>query len=161
MKWPLKPKSIPKSQIPFFNHLYLNARGNGGPDSTIVWTSEVAWEPLSNFIDRYNQSNSCLISTSALLVQAVGQSLAKHTELNRRAVGRKVFEFAHCHVGLATRVSKANEVNVITIKDVETKSVGQIAAYLWKNNYHFIAMIRPISEIANASGNCLAGCFEV
>ena len=137
MKWPLKRKPIPKSETPFFNHLYLNARGRGGPDSTIVWTSEIPWQPLKRFIDGYNQNNDCMISSSALLVQAVGQALAQHPELNRRVVGRRVFEFANCHVCLATRVPRANEVNVIAVEHVQTKSVGQIAAFLWKKQLTF------------------------
>lgn len=137
MKWPLKREAVGKADIPFFNLLYLSARG-GGPDSTIVWTSEIAWEPLTRFIDQYNQRHDCMISTSALLVQAVGQALAKHPELNRRVVGRRVFEFANRNVCLATRVPKANEVNVITVHHAERKSVGQIASFLWKRqlDYH-------------------------
>ena len=132
MKWPLKRQPIPNSEVPFFNHLYLNAPGRGGPDSSIAWTSEIPWQPLSHFIDTYNQNNDCMISTSAMLVQAVGQGLDKHRELNRRVVGRRVFEFANCHVCLATRVPRDNEVNVITVENAQTKSAGQIAAYVWK-----------------------------
>ena len=78
-----------------------------------------------------------MISPSSLLVQAVGQSLATHLELNRRVVGRRIFEFSSCNVCLATRVVKANEVNVIMVKNADLKSVGQIAGYLWKKQLTF------------------------
>lgn len=137
MKWPQKRRPIPKSQVPFFNFLYLNATGKGGPDSTIVWNSEVPWNRLNQFVQQQNSGAGVMISPTALLVQAVGQSLARHPEMNRRVVGRRVFQFEHSHVCIATRVPNGNEVNVIMVPDVDDKYVGQVANFLWKKQLTF------------------------
>ena len=137
MKWPLKSKPVPGAETPFFNRLYLNAHGAGGPDSTIVWTSEVPWEPIKTFIDQHNQDGSPMIGTTHLLVQAVGWALARHPELNRRVVGRRVFDYAQCHVCLATRSRESDEVNILLVPDVDQKNIRQIANFIWKLQLSF------------------------
>lgn len=138
MKWPTKSKAIPRSRTPFFNLLYLSAAGNGGPDPTIVWTSEVPWEPVEKFVKEFNHESSRLIGSSHLLVQAVGQALKQHPEINRRVIGRRVYEFHDCNVCLAARVSNSNEVNVIQFKNADQKSLYQIAHIIWKKQLDFM-----------------------
>ncbi|MEE2827080.1 MAG: 2-oxo acid dehydrogenase subunit E2, partial [Planctomycetota bacterium] len=104
MKWPLLPKPERTSDTPFFNLLYLHAAGQGGPDPTIVWVSEVAWDPMQEYLKSANRSAPVMLGTSHLLVQAVGHALALHPEFNRRVVGRRVYPFKEVNVCLATRL---------------------------------------------------------
>ena len=127
MKWPLKPKAVSPADTPFFNQHYLYASGSGTPDSTIVWTSEFPWQNVQQYIQHYKQKHSRFISTSHVLVQAIGQALAAHPEMNRRVVGRKVYEFKSCNVCLGTRVPGCNEVFVIQVHDVDQRPLYQIA----------------------------------
>ena len=137
MKWPLKPKAVSNADTPFFNQHYLNAPGSGAPDSTIVWTSEFPWQTVQDYIQYYKRKHSRFISTSHLLVQAVGQALAAHPEMNRRVVGRRVYEFKSCNVCLGTRAPGCNEVFVIQVHDVERRPLYQIAYIIMMKQLEF------------------------
>lgn len=138
MKWPLKRKPIANRKTPFFNLLYLSAAGQGGPDSSIVWTSELEWEPMQHHIAEFNQTNSRLVGSIHLLAQAVGHALAQHPEINRRVVGRRVYEFENCNVCLAMRVPRNHEINVVQIKQADQKSLHQIAHVIWEKQMEFM-----------------------
>ena len=138
MKWPLKPKPIANRKTPFFNLLYLSAAGHGGPDSSIVWTSELEWDPLQQHIAKFNQTNSRLVGSIHVLAQAVGHALAQHPEINRRVVGRRVYEFENCNVCLAMRVPRNQEVNVVQIKQADQRSLHQIAHIIWEKQMEFM-----------------------
>ncbi len=133
MNWPLKFKPVSRSETPFYNRLYLDARGQGGPDSTIVWTSEIEWDSMREYVDQYNQNSRTMIGSSHLLVQAVGQALATHPEMNRRVVRRRVYEYDGCHVCLATRVPGSNEVNIVLVNDADRKTTEDIAGLIWRS----------------------------
>ena len=143
MRWPLKSKPVSKLETPFFNRLYLSARGQGGPDSTIIWTSEIPWDNVENHVQAYNQINSRFISSSHLLVQSIGQALAKHPEMNRRVVGKRVYEFNKCNVCLAAKVPNCDDVNVIQIHEANEKSTFQIAYIVMKKQFGFLRKTAP------------------
>ena len=131
MKWPLQPEPISRVKTPFFNLVYLNARGQGGPDSTIVWTSEIPWQPMNRYIADFNRHSDTLAGTTHLLVQAVGQALAKHPKLNCRVKGRKVYPFRQNNVCLATRLPQSDEVNLVLIKEADTLPLASISKAVW------------------------------
>ena len=127
MKWPLHSKPASQLETPFFNLMYLHARGQGGPDPTIVWISELPWKPVSDFLAQINQSGDVMVGTTHLLIQAVGQALAIHPEFNRRVVGRNVHSFNDRNVCLATRLPGNNEVNLVLVAEADRKQLRQIA----------------------------------
>ena len=131
MKWPLQPEPISQVKTPFFNLVYLNARGQGGPDSTIMWTSEIPWQPLHGYIAKFNRHSDTLAGTTHLLVQAVGQALARHPSLNCRVLGRKVYRFRKTNVCLATRLPHKDEVNLVLIEDADRLPLGAISKAVW------------------------------
>ena len=131
MKWPLQSKPASQLETPFFNLLYLHARGQGGPDPTIVWTSELPWKPVSDFLAKTNQSGDVMVGTTHLLIQAVGQALAIHPEFNRRVVGRNVHSFNDRNVCLATRLPGNNEVNLVLVAEADRKQIHEIAETVW------------------------------
>ena len=138
MKWPLKSKPVANRKTPFFNLLYLSAAGQGGPDSSIVWSSELEWQPIQDHISKFNQTNSRLVSSIHLLAQAVGHALAQHPEINRRVVGRRVYEFENCNVCIAMRVPRNQEINVVQIKQADQKSLHQIGHTVWEKQMEFM-----------------------
>ena len=135
---PLKRRPLPWRETPFFNMLYLSARGQGGPDPTISWTSEIEWEPVQDFIREFNQKHHKLISASHVLTQAVGWAIGQHPHLNRRVVGRRVYQFKKCNVSLTTRIPNDDEVKVIQIQEADKKTVGQIAYIVFKKQLGYI-----------------------
>jgi len=131
LKWPLQSKPARKLETPFFNLMYLHARGQGGPDPTIVWVSELPWEPIHDYLVQTNRSGNLLVGTTHLLIQAVGQALAIHPEFNRRVVGRKVHSFKTRNVCLATRLPGNNEVNLVLVPEADRKQLREIAETVW------------------------------
>ena len=134
MHWPLAPKPIPASQIPFYNLHYLY--GCRPPaDPTIVWGTEVPAEQLKQYVRQRNRSSKTLISLAHVLVQAVGRALKHHPELNRRIVGRRIYDFRDVNVRMMTYNRQQNEVEVLLIRNVDTLSLERIARILWKNQH--------------------------
>ncbi|MCH2182410.1 MAG: 2-oxo acid dehydrogenase subunit E2 [Mariniblastus sp.] len=144
MKWPLESRAASRMETPFFNLLYLHAPGRGGPDPTIVWVSELPWEPLQDFLGQANRSAPVMLGTTHLLVQAVGQALAIHPEFNRRVVGRKVHAFKGTNVCLATRIPGNDEVNLVLIKDAGQKRLLEIAETIWHNQLAYRREKEPV-----------------
>ena len=149
MKWPLFPKPERRTETPFFNLLYLHAAGQGGPDPTIVWVSEVPWEPMQEYLKKANRSAPVMVGTSHLLVQAVGHALALHAEFNRRVVGRHVYPFKQINVCLATRLPNQNEVNLVLIQDAEQKGLPEIAEGIWHNQLAYRRQTEPVIRDRN------------
>lgn len=134
MHWPLAPKPIPASQIPFYNLHYLY--GCRPPaDPTIVWGTEVPAEQLKQYVRQRNRNSKTLISLAHVLIQAVGRALKHHPELNRRIVGRRVYDFRDVNVRMMTYNRQQNEVEVLLIRNVDTLSLERIARTLWKNQH--------------------------
>lgn len=142
MHWPLAPKPIPADQIPFYNLHYLY--GCRPPaDPTIVWGTEVRVEQLSQYVRQRNHSCKTLISPAHVLVQAVGRALQHHPELNRRIVGRRIYDFRDVHVRMMTYNRQQNEVEVLLIRNVDTLSLERIARILWKNQHRAVSGVSP------------------
>ena len=127
MKWPLQSKAVSTADIPFFNQHYLCTSGSGSPDSTIVWTSEIDWQNIADYAQQYQQHHTRFIDTTHILVQAIGQSLADHPEMNRRVVGRRVYQFKECNICVGTRVPGDKEVYIIQVHQADDRPLYQIA----------------------------------
>ena len=158
--FPLKFRPIPWRKTPFFNMLYLSARGQGGPDPTIAWTSEIEWQPLQDFIQEFNQHHHRLISTSHVLAQAVGWAIGQHPHLNRRVVGRRVYQFKNCNISLTTRIPNDDEVKVIQIQDADKKTVGQFAYIVFKKQLGYIRGNSPECKDLNRLGRIPGWLFR-
>ncbi len=134
MQWPLARKPVPASQIPFYNLHYLY--GCRSPaDPTIVWGTEAPAEPLKQYVRERNRNSKTLISPAHVLVQAVGRALKKHPELNRRIVGRRIYDFRDVNVRMMTYNRPQKEVEVLLIRNVDTLSLERVARILWKNQH--------------------------
>lgn len=134
MHWPLSGKPIPTGQIPFYNLHYLY--GCRPPaDPTIVWGTDVEAERLQEYVRATNQQSKVLISPAHVLVQAVGRALARHPQLNRRIVGRRIYDFREVNVRMMTYNRHQNEVEVLLIRNVDILSLERIARILWKNQH--------------------------
>ena len=132
MQWPLASKPVSSREIPFYNLHYLY--GCRSPaDPTIVWGTEVATEAMSQYVRGRNRQGRILISPAHVLVQAVGRALAEHRELNRRIVGRRIYDFRDVNVRMMTYNRQQREVEVLLIRNADTLSLERIARVLWKN----------------------------
>lgn len=134
MQWPLACKPIPTSQIPFYNLHYLFGCPRPA-DPTIVWGTEVPAEGMSQYVRERNRESKTLISPAHVLVQAVGRALKKHPELNRRIVGRRIYDFRDVNVRMMTYNRQQQEVEVLLIRNVDALSLERVARILWKNQH--------------------------
>ncbi len=145
MHWPLARKPIPADQIPFYNLHYLY--GCRPPaDPTIVWGTEVPAQPLNQYVRERNRSSKTLISLAHVLVQAVGRALRRHPELNRRIVGRRIYDFRDVNVRMMTYNRQQNEVEVLLMRNVDSLSLERISRILWKNQYRAASGDTPDHE---------------
>jgi hypothetical protein len=132
MYWPLSRHSIPTGQIPFYNLHYLYGCRRPA-DPTIVWGTEISAELLQQYVRDCNRGNTVLISAAHVLVQAVGRALRCHPQLNRRIVGRRIYDFRDVNVRMMTYNRHQNEVEVLLIRNVDSLSLERIARIIWKN----------------------------
>lgn len=134
MQWPLANKPIPSSQVPFYNLHYLH--GCRPPaDPTIVWGTEVPAEQLNQYVRTRNRDAKTLISAAHVLVQAVGRALRQHPHMNRRVVGKRIYDFRNVNVRMMTYNRQQNEVEVLLIRNVDTLSLERVSRILWKNQH--------------------------
>lgn len=132
MQWPLVSKPIPTAQVPFYNLHYLY--GCRPPaDPTIVWGTDVLARPLLDYVRACNADSKTIISVAHVLIQAVGCALSRHRELNRRIVGKRIYDFRDVNVRMMTYNKKHGEVEVLLIRHVDTMSLERIARILWKS----------------------------
>ena len=134
MQWPLARRPIPADQVPFYNLHYLYGCRRPG-DPTMVWGTEVGAEQLVAYVRSRNRCSKTLISVAHVLAQAVGRTLVRHPELNRRIVGRRIYDFRDVNVRMMTFNRKHGEVEVLLIRNVDTLSLERIARILWKNQH--------------------------
>jgi len=134
MHWPLARKPVRARDIPFYNLHYLHGCRRPG-DPTIVWGTDVAAEPMSEYVRECNRGSKILFSPAHVLVQAVGRALKRHPELNRRIVGKRIFNFRDVNVRMMTYNRGFNEVEVLLIRHVDSLSLERIARILWKNQH--------------------------
>ena len=134
MQWPLADKPIPSDQVPFYNLHYLY--GCRPPaDPTIVWGTDVPAEQLNQYVRTRNRDSKTLISVAHVLVQAVGRALRQHPHMNRRVVGKRIFDFRNVNVRMMTYNRQQNEVEVLLIRNVDSLSLERVARILWKNQH--------------------------
>ena len=89
----------------------------------------------NQYVRERNRGSKTLISLAHVLVQAVGRALKRHPELNRRIVGRRIYDFRDVNVRMMTYNRQQNEVEVLLIRNVDTLSLERIARILWKNQH--------------------------
>jgi hypothetical protein len=133
MYWPLESRAIPSDQIPPFNTYYLEACHPVG-DATMIWGSEVVTSNLDEFIRDRNRTSPVLISTSHLLIKAVGIALREHPKLRRRIIRRRVYQYRESSILLSMQHGREKRAELLLVKDVDQLSLAEIAERVWDAN---------------------------
>ncbi len=124
--------SIRRQDIPLYNLYYLHAPRAGQMDPTIVWGTEVETAGLQHYLRQRNANTSVLLSTSHVLLKATAMALAEHPELNRRVVGRRIYDYRDLNVRMAYQNSLSRQVDVMLIEQADRLNVEEIAGLVWK-----------------------------
>lgn len=131
MFWPLKKRPIPKSEMPFFNKFYAHMAPSPR-DPTMTWGTELDATNLQAYIRKTSVEENVILSPVHVLVKAVGMALVAHPHLNRRPVGRRVYDFKHFNALMSYQNRKLGQPAVMVLKDLDQKSLKDIAGEIWQ-----------------------------
>lgn len=137
MKWPLREKPVPRSDVPLYNLYYLHASEPNPSDPTIVWGSDVEVDPLQAYLRNRNRQADVLFRPVHLLLQAVSLAIEKYPEFNRRVVGRRVYEYRDINLRLALHDQRAGGVGVLLLTKMNERSLQEIAQLVWSKSLEF------------------------
>ena len=145
MHWPVQRTPVSNADVPFFNLQYLHGCETPA-DPTMVWGSEVDVENLENYVRARNADSQILLSPAHVLLQAVGRALAMHIDLNRRVIGRRVYEFSRVNILTSLYSKQRRDVDVVVIKDADLIALDEIARVLWKASYEAMRDASPMAR---------------
>jgi hypothetical protein len=98
----------------------------------MIWGTTVETDALEAFIDERRRQTGMLISPAHVLVRAVAESLRRHPEINRRVIGRRVFQYRGVNVTVPMRNPRGGEVDSVFLRNADQMSLEQIAEFLWQ-----------------------------
>lgn len=118
------------ASVPLLHQIYLHTAGSGS-DPTMVWGTEVDMTNLQEYLADRNRNGSFLLTTTPILIRAVGLALTEHPEVNRRVLGRRLYAFRHSNV-LVPLQRRRQGVALSLVSQVEQKSYAEIALSVWE-----------------------------
>ena len=94
---PLETDPVAFAETPFLNRCYLYTTDNRS-DPSIVWGTEVDMSGLQDFLSGYALRGQSLLTTTPVLIRALGLALTKHPEFNCRVLGGRIYRFNEVNV---------------------------------------------------------------
>ncbi len=120
---------IDLADLPPGNRLYLLAC-EPSSDPTMVWGTEVAFDPLLEEAARRNREGTFLLTPVHFMVKAVDRALAEHPEVNRRILNGRMRDYEGRHVTLSTQ-ARDGRADIIRLENVHELSVEEIGREIW------------------------------
>lgn len=111
------------------NRLYLLAC-EPSSDPTMVWGTDVAFDPLREEVGRRNRGGTFLTTPVHFMVKAVERALADHPEVNRRILNGSIRDYEGRHVTLSTQ-GRDGEASVVRLENVQEMAVEDIGREIW------------------------------
>ena len=130
MYWSTHSKPVPLSEIGWINTSYLSSY-TPRCDPMLVWGTTVDMEALEPFLASQRRQSGMIVSTAHVLIRAVSESLCKHPEVNRRVIGKKVYQYDGVNVVMPMLQTSSGEVDSIFLHGVQEMSLDQIARQVW------------------------------
>lgn len=144
--WPTRPGAVPLDELGWVNAAYLGAT-NPKCDPTIVWGTTVEANALEAFIAQQREETGLMISPAHVLLRAVTESIHQNPALNRRVIGRRIYQYDGVHVTMPMLETRSGEVNVLFMRDAQNMSLSDIAEFMWEKARD--AAVRASSAIRN------------
>jgi hypothetical protein len=117
------------ADLPPGNRLYLLAC-EPSSDPTMVWGTDVAFDPLRQEAARRNRGGTFLLTPVHFMVKAVERALAEHPEVNRRILNGRVHDYEGRHVTLSTQ-RRDGRAGVVRLENVQEMDVERIGREIW------------------------------
>jgi hypothetical protein len=111
------------------NRLYLLACERSS-DPTMVWGTDVEFDPLSEEAARRNRGATFLLTPVHFMVKAVERALAEHPELNRRILNGRIRDYEGRHVTLSTQ-GRDGRASIVRLGNVQEMNVEEIGREIW------------------------------
>ncbi|MBS0265884.1 MAG: 2-oxo acid dehydrogenase subunit E2 [Planctomycetes bacterium] len=131
MYWSTQRKSVPLSELGYFNTIYLGTT-QMECDPSLIWGTTVETDALEAFIAEQRQQTGLLISPAHVLVRAVAESLRRHPEMNRRVIGRRVYQYDGVNVTMPMLNTRSGEADTVFLRNADKMSLAQISETLWE-----------------------------
>ena len=131
MYWATHKKPVPLSEIGWINTTYL---GSASPrcDPMMVWGTTVDAEELDSFLEVHRKQNRSFLTVAHVLVRAVTESLHQHPEVNRRVIGRKVYQYEGVNIIVPMLQTSTGEVDCVFIRNAEDYSLDEVSNLFWE-----------------------------
>lgn len=131
MYWATHKKPIPLSEIGWINTTYLGS-ASLRCDPMLIWGTTVDVEELDNFLDEQRKQHRTFLTPAHVLVRAVAESLNQHPEVNRRVIGRKVYQYEDVNIVMPMLQTSTGEVDCVFMRHAEDYSLDEVANYFWE-----------------------------
>ena len=131
MYWATHKKPIPLSEIGWINTTYL---GSTSPrcDPMLVWGTTVDAEELDSFLELHRKHSSSFLTAAHVLVRAVAESLRQHPEVNRRVIGRRVYQYENVNIVVPMLQTSTGEVDCVFMRNAEDYSLDEVSHFFWE-----------------------------
>lgn len=129
--WPTKPDAVPLEELGWSNVIHLAYRQTYR-DPTMVWGTTVELDLMDSFLAAQSRESNLMISIVHVLLKAVSRSLRDHPRMNRRVVGRKVYNYEGTSLVIPIRRPADGVVDVVFFRDGESMSLADIATRMWE-----------------------------
>lgn len=135
MYWATLRDPVPLAEMGWVNAAYL-ASATLKCDPFLVWGTTVETEALDAFLVRQRQATRMLVSPAHVLIHAVARSLVRHPAVNRRVVGRRIYQYDGVNVVVPMLAPGSGQVDSVFLHQVDRLSLAQIAESLWNEARH-------------------------
>ncbi len=121
-----RPTPVPPEKMSLWRRVALHVWEE--PTSpTICATRDYDVENALKFLDTFNAGHQTHLTMTGLLIKAAALSLRKFPELNRRIVGKKLYDLPTIDIAAPVNVGGKGETAMIVIHDADKKSLEEIA----------------------------------
>jgi hypothetical protein len=126
---PLETDPVSVAETPFLNRCYLYTTDNRS-DPSLVWGTEVDMSGLQKFLAGYASRGQSLLTTTPILIRALGLALTKHPEFNCRVLGGRIYRFNEVNI-LVPLQRPSGGPSLGLIRRINQQSYEQIFRTVW------------------------------
>lgn len=124
-----RPVPVPSEKLSLWRRIAMHMWQE--PSSpTICATRDYDVERAVRFLAEYEERTGVHVTMTALLIKASAMSLARYPELNRRIVGKRLFDLPSIDIATAVNVGGRGETAMMLIRDADQKPLDKIASEL-------------------------------
>lgn len=131
MYWATHNKPVPLSEIGWINTTYLGST-TLHCDPMLIWGTTVDAEELDSFLEVQREQHRTFMTPAHVLVRAVAESLNQHPEVNRRVIGKKVYQYENVNVVMPILQTSTGEVDCVFMRNAEDYSLDEVADFFWE-----------------------------